>query len=293
MNGRAIQENSLTTDYQALIDRIRDCKASDEVLDMMLLPLHYRQITALIGYEDDGWLVEMGASDRLKERCAAWRLMRRIASVLAIRQLLCEAWMQKTLDDVERNKLMWRLFDNHELPLELHRSLWNWIKGNRDSFVKAFMWYIDPFIHGQDNVYQGEGAINHLLAESISSDYHLHPSSKLWLYFAAAVLCTKGKEQSLNIRIFLNEKKIFVEGSIFDDIAGELSYNTGYGGNISIMKEKTQVKTAKPIACEAKSPLKLRAAKKLKAGEALKELVAKKRILPACETSSACSRPGR
>jgi len=36
--------------------------------------------------------------------------------------------------------------------------------------------------------------------------------------------------------------------------------------------------------------LKLRTAKKVKAGEALKELVSKKKVLPACESSSACSR---
>ncbi|MCX6580753.1 MAG: hypothetical protein NT166_11280 [Candidatus Aminicenantes bacterium] len=56
------------------------------------------------------------------------------------------------------------------------------------------------------------------------------------------------------------------------------------------MIAKTQVKTVKIIANEAKNPLKLRSTRKLKAGEALKELVAKKRILPACESSSACSR---
>ncbi len=39
--------------------------------------------------------------------------------------------------------------------------------------------------------------------------------------------------------------------------------------------------------------LKLRAPRKLKSGEALKELVSKKRVLPACESSSACSRSGR
>jgi len=39
-----------------------------------------------------------------------------------------------------------------------------------------------------------------------------------------------------------------------------------------------------------KSALVLRKPRKLNANEALKELISKKKVLPACESSSACSR---
>lgn len=57
------------------------------------------------------------------------------------------------------------------------------------------------------------------------------------------------------------------------------------------MKNKSKVN--KDNAPKSQGALKIRTAKKLKAGEALQELVDKKRVLPACESSSACSRPGR
>ncbi len=58
-------------------------------------------------------------------------------------------------------------------------------------------------------------------------------------------------------------------------------------------KDKAEAENAKKSACCEKSPLKLKAAKKMESGQALQELVSKKKILPACESSCACSRPGR
>lgn len=59
-------------------------------------------------------------------------------------------------------------------------------------------------------------------------------------------------------------------------------------------KQEEERKTEKKETLDAKqsgnSPVILRKPKKLGTSEALKVLVAEKRILPACESSSACSR---
>lgn len=56
-------------------------------------------------------------------------------------------------------------------------------------------------------------------------------------------------------------------------------------------KKSAKKPTADPTPTE--SPLKLRKPKKLEASKALQDLVEKKKVLPACESSSACSRKGR
>lgn len=59
---------------------------------------------------------------------------------------------------------------------------------------------------------------------------------------------------------------------------------------VNTMKQSPEKPELQANASDSKKALTLRKPRKLKAGEALKELVSKKRVLPACESSSACSR---
>lgn len=213
------KEFAMVADYQALVDRIRNSQASADDLDMVHQAPHQRPIAALIGENDAEWLVELGKSPKLKERGAAWRLMRSLPSVPVVREHLREVWMRDNLTDVERNTLLWRVLDDSELPDELHRNIWQWIKTHRDSFVEAFMWYVGFVIRGPDPRYKD---VYQLLADSITHSQPPCPPSKRWIYAATAVLIAKNAAEATAAKTLLSQHEQLLKGSFFDEIRDEL-----------------------------------------------------------------------
>ncbi len=203
--------------YRQLLDRIKSRTATDEEFDMVHQAPHQRHLSQLIGEEDAEWLVVLGSSWQLKARGAAWRLMRVLGHLEPVREHLRKVWSRSDLSDVERNTLLWRLLDDSELPQTLHRSIWDWIKQNRKSFVNAYVWYVNGVLDRYNN--------NHyeLLDDSIIHGREPKPNTKLWIYVATGVLLATSDTERDQARQLMTKHTDLLAGTFFDLIKDDLN----------------------------------------------------------------------
>ncbi|MCC5846777.1 MAG: hypothetical protein JJU29_01690 [Verrucomicrobia bacterium] len=206
-------------DYQALFDSILAGTASEQVFDMVHESTRQRKFSDLVKAEHAERLVELGHSEHLKVRGAAWRLMRTICSEPIVRLHLQEIWTRKDLSDLERNTLLWRLLDDPELPTTLHRDIWEWIKSNRDSFVAAYIEYVDILLNGPEKKYTDNYAC---LADSIENGRLPNPLSKRWIYVATGVICAKNAQDRASAKALMARYSDLLKGTFYDSIQGEL-----------------------------------------------------------------------
>ena len=199
-------------DYDAWLARLMDGTASRE--DYAIFDIRHKDQLARRVKDPVPRLLELGRSSDKTERSCAWSLMRYL---IPYREAICEhlrcAWIRADLSDDERNALLWRVLDDPHLPLSYHKTIWNWVRSNKNVFTEALREYLQP------KITEGK-SYNECMRWSLNPEKH--PRTKQWIYVAAAVLGACGSDEKREAAELLNKGALELQGTFFDELSDEL-----------------------------------------------------------------------
>lgn len=141
---------------------------SDEVAVVLHKHPHIDQLRSLIKPEDFDSIKSICLTGGVEAKRFGFSLFRNIADDKRVKPFLIEQWGVVADNEIKRS-MMWRLLDYPELEMEVHLSIYQYVRSNWDSWIAGVI----RNYHGEEKYFQN------ILDRLNDSRF---PASKSWAY---------------------------------------------------------------------------------------------------------------